>query len=120
MGRHSSALPPSPKVLCAFGATDTPIQLDGGQGQNYQSGQIILKPGKDDEETNWIADFYQSVRSETFRLPQPIHTDSGALVVDGWQGWEYLEGEHKPGRWTEIIEVCINFHSAIAAIPKPA
>ena len=112
--------PAPPKdVLHAFGATEKPMHIAGGQGQNHRSGDIILKPAKDDEETIWVAEFYLIVDCDGFRLPKPIRSRSGGFVYDGWQAWEYTEGQHKRGRWREKIEVCVQFHQAIADFPQP-
>ncbi|MEA3439567.1 MAG: hypothetical protein U9R58_04725 [Chloroflexota bacterium] len=111
--------PPPEDVLHAFGATERPTHIAGGQGQAYRSGHIILKPAKDDEETNWIAEFYLAVDCDGFRLPKPIRTNSGCFVYGGWQAWEYIEGQHKRERWNETIEVCIRFHQAIADFSQP-
>ena len=59
------------------------------------------------------------MRSDKFRLPQPVRTDEGSLVFDGWQAWEKLDGQHEHGRWPEIIEACIDFHAAIVNQPVP-
>lgn len=113
-------LPPE-EVLRAFGATEPPARIVGGQGQNYRSGQIVLKPAQDDEETAWTAEFYLAVNDPGFRLPKPLRSDRGSFVYGGWQAWEYIEGQHqhKEGRWQEIIEICVRFHQAVAAIPQP-
>ena len=50
----------------------------------------------------------------------PIRSKQGSFVYDGWQAWERLEGEHLPGRWLEKIEVCLQFHQAIAHLPRPS
>jgi hypothetical protein len=94
--------------------------MTGGQGQAYRSGHIVLKPAKDDEETNWIAEFYLTVDCDGFQLPTPIRSGSEGFVCDGWQAWEYIKGEHRKRRWVETIEVCIRFHQAIAGFPQPA
>ena len=111
---------PPPHVLRAFGLTENPTPLAGGQGQAYRSGRGVLKPAKDDEETHWIADFYLAVHGDGFRLPKPIRSDQGGFVYDGWQAWEAIEGEHRKGQWHEEIEVCVRFHRAIADFPRPA
>ncbi|MBN2004836.1 MAG: aminoglycoside phosphotransferase [Anaerolineae bacterium] len=113
---------PPQTVLRAFGATEPPVRMAGGQGQNYRSGQIVLKPAKDDEETTWTAEFYLAVNDPAFRLPKPLRSDRGGFVCDGWQAWEYIEGEHRheEGCWQEIIGVCVRFHQAIADMPRPA
>jgi len=110
---------PTVDVLQAFGTTERPIHIAEGQGQNYRSGNVILKPAKDTEETDFIADFYMTVNCNDFRLPKPIRTKCGDIVYDGWQAWEYIKGKHKKERWKEKIEVCLRFHHAIADFPKP-
>lgn len=111
--------PPPADVLHAFGATDHVIGIAGGQGQNYRSGNVIFKPAKDDEETNWIAEFYLTTACKGFRLPKPIQTNEGNFIYRGWQAWEYIEGRHERGRWKDIVEVCVRFHQAIADHPRP-
>ena len=115
----SDSGPPSADVLRAFGTTERPIHIPGGQGQNYRSGHVVLKPARDDEEANWVADFYLVVECRGFRLPKPIRSDMGSFVYDGWQAWEYIEGRQVRGRWIEKIEVCHRFHQAIAGFPQP-
>ena len=112
--------PPSVEILKAFGASEKPVKVAGGQGENYRSGKVILKPAEDNEETNWIAEFYLSVISPSFRLPVPIRSNQGGFVFRGWQAWEWLEGEHRPGQWLEKIEICIRFHQAIVSFPRPS
>ncbi len=112
--------PPSADILQAFGTTQRPIRVSGGQEQNYRSRNVILKPAQDDEETNWVAEFYLSVAGEGFRLPRPIRSIQGNFVYQGWQAWEYVAGEHEKGRWDEIVEICVRFHQAIADYPQPA
>jgi uncharacterized protein (TIGR02569 family) len=116
----SDSVSPPTEVLHAFGTTETPIKIPGGQGENYRSEDVILKPAIDDEETTWIAEFYKAVDCDAFRLSNPIRSIKGGYVYDGWQAWEFIEGAHERGRWKEIIEICTQFHQAIAGYPKPA
>lgn len=116
----SDAIPPQPAVLRAFGATETPVPLAGGQGQNYRSGTLVLKPARDDEETVWVNEFYLTTASDHFRLPKPIRVAGDGFVFGGWQAWPYLLGRHEPGRWFDEIDLCVRFHEAIADLPRPA
>jgi uncharacterized protein (TIGR02569 family) len=117
--RYANSGAPSEEVLHAFGATQIPIPLAGGQRQNYRSGQFVFKPARDNEETDWIAEFYLSAPSKSFRLPQPIRINTGGFVYKGWQAWCYIEGQPGKGRWKEIVDICIQFHQEIAGVPKP-
>ena len=111
---------PLADILQAFGTRQPPVSISGGQGQNYRSGNVILKPAQDDEETNWMAEFYLTVEGKGFQLPKPIRSTQGNFVYDGWQAWEYVEGKHAQARWVEIVEICVRFHQAIANFPRPA
>lgn len=111
--------PPSSDVLRAFGATERPMRIAEGQGQAFRSGNVVLKAAEDDEMTNWIAEFYVTANCDGFRLPTPIISNRGGFVSEGWQAWEYIQGQHIRGRWDEKIEVCTRFHRAIADIPRP-
>jgi uncharacterized protein (TIGR02569 family) len=113
------ALPPL-NVLRAFGATAPPIPLAGGQGEVCRSGDVILKPARDDEETAWIAGFYLSFDAPGLRVPKPLQGRDGGFVVDGWQAFSYAEGQHIEGHWSEKIDICLRFHAAIADLPRPA
>jgi hypothetical protein len=99
----------------------------------------VLKPAVDDEETNWIAWFYQSAPRDGFRLPVPVRSRSGDIVYHGWQAWEALEGRAESrgeasglldAGWIarrspdaspllETIALCQRFHRAIAGMPRP-
>jgi len=52
--------------------------------------------------------------------PRSESAVGGELVVDGWTAWPYLVGEHRDGRWPEIIAVGDRFHRAIAGLARPA
>lgn len=110
---------PPDAVLQAFSAKGTPTRLEGGQGQSYRAGEIVLKPAVDDAETNWIAGFYLSVANDGFRLPAPVRGGNGRFVVGGWQAWRYADGEHVEGGWDEKVDLCVRFHRAIAGVPRP-
>ena len=110
---------PSEDVRRAFGASEPLVRLEGGQGQAFRSGDRILKPAQDDEQTNWIAGFYARTSCAEFRLPQPSRASDGRYVVDGWQAWEVVEGEHRRDRWPEVVDLCLRFHETISDIPRP-
>ncbi len=115
----SSSSPPSETVLAAFGCSSHPVIITGGQNQNYRSDNIVLKPAVDNDETNWIADFYNTIDIPDLRLPQPVKSSENKYVYNGWQAWEYCDGKHKFSDWHQIIELCIKFHQGIEHIPKP-
>ena len=110
---------PSDDVMRAFRVAQPLVRLEGGQGQAYRSGDRILKPAKDDEQTNWIAAFHAQTDCGGFRLPKPVRANDGRYVVDGWQAWMVVEGEHRSGRWGEVVDLCVRFHETISSVSRP-
>jgi len=110
---------PSEDVLRAFRVTGPPRRVPGGQGQAFQADGVLLKPARDDEKTNWISDFYSRARVDGFRLPRPIRSVDGRFVHRGWQAWEFVAGEHRCDQWPDTVELCIQFHEAIAEVKRP-
>lgn len=111
---------PDIAVLRGFGATESLIHLTGGQREVYRSGEIVLKPAVDDEMTNWVAEFYLNTHSDDFRLPEPVRSENGSFVYEGWQAWKYIEGMHREKPSIEEVELSVIFHEAIAKIPRPS
>ena len=116
--RRAITVPPK-EVLTAFGTCLSPERLPGGQGQAFRSGNCILKPAVDDERTNWIAEFHDMASLDGFRLPKPIKASDGSFVFEGWQAWRAVEGQHRMENWEGVVDLCIRFHNAISAVPRP-
>ncbi len=110
---------PPASVLTAFGCTEIPVPLPGGEGNTSRCGDIVLKPCHDAEEAAWIAELHLSIRADGFRLSRPIRATSGAWIVDVWQAWTLVDGTHSSDRWPEVIAACRAFHRATADIPMP-
>lgn len=110
---------PNQDILNAFGVSGKPILLTGGEGTCFRIDDVVLKPIKNSIEVSWIADIYQSLTSDKFRVPKPIRAKDGSWIYKGWTASEFLEGEHRPGHYAEAIETSKAFHRALANIPKP-
>jgi len=116
----SSHAPPSGGVLEAFGATGSLTHVAGGRGRAWRAGDLILKPADlSPAEHAWHADVLPTIRLDGFRLALPRRADRGRLVVDGWAAWGHVDGEHRSGRWPEIIETGERLHRALANVPRP-
>jgi uncharacterized protein (TIGR02569 family) len=61
-----------------------------------------------------------TVRCDGFRLAPPLRAAGGAVVVEGWTAWPYLDGEHVDGRWLETVAVGERFHAALAFLDRPS
>jgi hypothetical protein len=111
----TSAGPPPPDVLDAFETDGDPVLLPGGTGRTWRAGHLVLKPlDRAPAEIAWQADVLASIREDGFRVTRPV-----PQIVDGWTAWEYVEGRHEPGRWTDIIAVGERFHAALTGVPRP-
>ncbi len=95
------------------------MPLPGGRGLAWRVGDLVLKPADLGPELEWQAELLPSVRVDGFRLAAPQRSADGALVVDGWAAWPYLAGDHRQGRWAEVIAVGERFHRAIVALSRP-
>ena len=114
--------PPPARVLAAFGATEEPVPLGGGQGQAWRCGDLVLKPldwAMSRDELEWQGTVLGSVHQDGFRVPRLCRAPDGSMLVDGWCAWEYIEGEHEARRWADVIAVGERFHAALAEFPRP-
>jgi uncharacterized protein (TIGR02569 family) len=106
--------PPS-HVLAAFGAKGPPVLLAGGTGRSWRVGSLVIKPVDWPlAEIAWQAEVLSKIEEDGFRVARPLPD-----VVDGWMAADFEPGEHRPGRWREIIAVGQRFHRALAEIPRP-
>ncbi len=107
---------PPPAVVQAFGVAGAAAEpLDGGQGETWRAGAVVLKPFDDREEATWTADVFETLDGPGFRVPRPIRTETGKAWFEGWVAWQYLEAVHagpNGGRWPETVAACEAFHAA--------
>ncbi|MBU2566803.1 phosphotransferase [Patescibacteria group bacterium] len=110
---------PSEEVLDAFGVKGELVHLEGGQGTCYRVGDVVFKPAGNKAGAIWLAELNNGITSNDFRVPKSYKANDGSWVYQGWTATEFLEGEHRAGRYKEAIKVCKDFHQVIADIPKP-
>jgi uncharacterized protein (TIGR02569 family) len=112
---------PANHVLTAFGAEGAPSRLEGGQGDAWVAGELVLKPlDVSEQELSFQAGLLPSLPREGFRAAVPCRSRGGDLVVGGWTCFERLPGRHEECRWADIIEVGRRFHAALRGVPEPA
>jgi uncharacterized protein (TIGR02569 family) len=110
-------LPDTPPraALEGFGATGEPQLLQGGTGRAWRVGDLVLKPlDRAPAEIAWQAGVLSAVGSDAVRVAPPV-----PRIVEGWTAWRYVEGEHEPGRWLDIIAAGEHLHDALRAVPRP-
>lgn len=112
-------------VLAAYGVTGEPRAINGGQGVSVRVGDLVLKPGADAEETAWLAGLGDRITHDGFRLPLPVRSGHGHVVVDGWSATRWVPGaavdddDTSAEVWLVVLEAGRAFHRAVAAEPEP-
>lgn len=111
---------PPQGVLEAFGLSEMPIRIEGGEGRAYLSRDVVLKPVALPMEAAWIAETLSQLPEEGFRVERPVRASDGGWLVDGWSAWSCLEGDHDThGRWGEVLRVTDAFHRSLAPLSRP-
>lgn len=109
---------PEEQVLAAFGLSEPPVRLAGGQGQTWRSGDVVLK--RADGESTWRGDVLSELpESKEFRVPRPVRSSSGEWVAFGWEANELVAGATDVRRQDEVLVAAAAFHEAVAGLPRP-
>ncbi|MGZ0145835.1 TIGR02569 family protein [Kribbella sp. WER1] len=109
---------PEQQVLAAFGLSAPAVRLDGGQGETWRSGEVVLK--RSDGESAWRADVLSVLpESDAFRVPRPVRAVDGEWVAFGWEANELLAGATDVRRQDEVLVAAAAFHEAVADVPRP-
>jgi uncharacterized protein (TIGR02569 family) len=112
---------PPPGVLTAFGADAEAVLLDGGMGETWRAGDLVLKPVGDRDAHAWVCDLFDGWGDRAVRVPAPVRTARGDWSLDGWGAHVWLPGStaragDDPDRFRECVDA---FHRAIAAVAPP-
>ncbi len=102
-----------------FGVDAEPVLLEGGGGQSYRAGDIVLKPALDAIQVNWNAMLLQTIHEDGFRVNKPVPTVDGKWVYEGWHAFYFVEGETVKGRWRDKIAVSRMLHAQLLGVMRP-
>ena len=100
--------------------------LDGGQGTSVRAGGLVFKPQPDQALVVWHAGLCDRVTTAAFRLPAPVRSDDGRLVVDAWYATQFVDGDPIPAgdasvvSWMKAVTCSRDFHTAVAGEHRPA
>ncbi len=68
----------------------------------------------------WLAGLVDHLDGDpSFRVAPYVRTSSGELVLQGWTATWHAAGEHRPGRWTEVLQVAEVLHDTMVGLPAP-
>lgn len=111
---------PTKSTALAFGSDAIPTLLEGGEGDTYRAGNIILKPVGNELEANWIGDIFNELpEQEKVRIQRSVKSIYGNWIENGYVAWSFLEGTTVEGRYSSKLHACDSFHYAVRDIPKP-
>ncbi|MBA3654914.1 MAG: TIGR02569 family protein [Actinobacteria bacterium] len=112
---------PPDEVLAAFVARPgSAVRLEGGEGNAWRAGSIVLKPVNNAAVVEWLATTIEEVDDgEGFRMSRHVPANDGRWVVEGWAATTWLEGATASGRWDELLATSGAFHAAIRSVPAP-
>jgi uncharacterized protein (TIGR02569 family) len=105
-----------PDVLNAWGAADIE-PLEGGQGEAFRAGDLVLKPAPEPAHATWLADKLDALPDDAnIRIVRPVRARGGDWVVHGWSAWRWLEGKHRADSWEATLDASQRFHHIVAHI----
>lgn len=125
---------PSADVLDAFGCAEDPVRLEGGKGETWRAGDVVLKPVEFAPETRWRAAALAEVaESAEFRIARPLQARDGEWIAGtsvgqnssgghpslGWEASRLVPGRPDTSRPDDAIRAGIAFHQAIAHLSRP-
>ncbi len=113
---------PAPTVFAAFGAGfETPQRMSGGQGLTWRAGDVVVRPSDDPHESVWKSGVLAELEGgASFRTARPIPTTTGHFVYEGWEAWQWIEGEADESRVVDVIRAGEAFHNAVSLLRCPA
>ncbi|ATY16771.1 TIGR02569 family protein [Amycolatopsis sp. AA4] len=117
-------------MLAAFGCAGAPVRMEGGKGEAWRAGDVVLKPVEFAPETRWRAAALAEVaESAEFRIARPLRTRDGEWIAGnrtsagdpplGWEASRLVPGRPDTSRPDDAIRAGIAFHQAIAHLPRP-
>lgn len=111
---------PTKAIAKAFGSSENPTLISGGQNTTYRAGDIILKPTDDTENANWTAEVFSHLQEDpAVRYAKPVKSVNGNWVEEGYVAWTFLKGSHMHGHYADKIPASLAFHKLLKDVPKP-
>lgn len=108
-------------VAAAFGVDREAVLLAGGEGRTYRAGDVVLRREDDPVEAAWVADLFNQIRPDGFRVPRPVQARDGGWIASGeWSAWAFVEGRPATRQDApEVARAIDAFHAALASVPCP-
>ena len=112
---------PPGSVLEAFGVSDEPRLLDGGQSRTWRAGDVVLKPVDHAAEHTWVCEVFDGWSAPDVEVPRPLRTVDGAWSADSWGAHRWSPGStahagDDPDWFRSAVEA---FHTVLADVPSP-
>ena len=106
-----------PRLVLEAWEVEAPQRLEGGQGESFRAGALVLKPAGEPAQALWLGEALDALDTgASVRVARPVRSVAGDWVVAGWMAWGWMEGNHEQGRWDEVLDVSERFHRAVSGI----
>jgi len=106
-----------PRAALEAWAVEAPQPLEGGQGESFRAGALVLKPAGESAQAVWLAEALDALNAgPSVRVVQPVRSVTGDWVVAGWMAWQWMDGNHAHGMWDEVLDASEHFHRAVSGI----
>jgi uncharacterized protein (TIGR02569 family) len=115
---------PTPRAVEAFGVrADALRRLQGGQGQAWTDGRLVLKPVGCAPEHDWKCEVYAGWRAhDEVRVPEPVRPRHGhGWSADGWGAHVLLPGRDAEllGEIERVKAASDLFHRQVSELARP-
>ena len=108
------------EIAGQFGCNVDLIHFPDGQGHTYRCGDIVIKRAVNEAEHIALAAILAELPNSTkLRLPKPVMSTDGRLVVDGYVAWTFLTGDDLCGHYTEKVAAIDAYNELFQNVAKP-
>jgi hypothetical protein len=86
----------------------------------WSNGQVVLKQTDNLTEATELAQILEAVDFDNVRIPRPVRSGAGEVVVDGWTASTHLAGRRLArGRWADRVRASRAISKALVDLPRP-
>ena len=115
------AIRPSPAVIDSFGAAGAPVPLEGGRGNAWRVGELVLRPVADGEPPlDWQANVLGSIARRRLSRLSAAKDRRGRLRERGLVRLAVRRGPARGAAVARDNRVGELFHLTLADVPEPA
>lgn len=94
--------------------------LEGGQGESYRAGEVVIKPVPHRDEYLWFAELFENNELLSRFYTRPVKSIDGNYIEHGYCATRFIPGKFLTDKMESKIEITREFCSLLKNIPKPS